>query len=172
MSSFAKSTWPPCHETRGVGNARKPHDTETRARSTAERFKWIEDALASDLPDELKVLAVRIGLHKNNTTGRCDPSEDGLAEGTNKDPRTVRTQRRKLRALGWINYADNRGGRGKKTQHELTKPGPSHVPLSEPAKGDVWIPKGGRVYVLNSDTATSPEPIEPIEPGARSLASR
>jgi hypothetical protein len=98
----------------------------------AARMQWIEDVLASDLDAALKVLAVRIGLHKNDRTGQCDPSKAGLAAGINQSPRTVQRQRQQLRELGWISYDDNRGGRGRRTQHELTKPGHSSVSLSTP----------------------------------------
>src|SRR5262245_14542472 len=146
-------------------------------RARRERMQWIEDVLASDLPDELKVLAARYGLHKNDHTGRCDPSEPGLAKGTNKSERTVRKQRPKLRELGWIAYADNKGGRskngeGKRTQVELTKPGHSYVPLkggikgpipgrsyvplAGQIKGDVSARQGGHVHDLNPVTAMSP----------------
>ena len=100
------------------------------------RFRWIEAVLASRVltPAE-KILAVRLGHHCNDRTGRCDPGEAVLADGCGLCGRYVRMLKRSLKAKGWIRYSENRGGsrngRGISNQYILLM---GHVPSSEPTR--------------------------------------
>jgi Helix-turn-helix domain len=116
--------------------------TADTRRARMEREAWIDDVLASDLPHKFKTLAVRIARYKNDRTGQCNPSVATLAQGIGQSERTVQRWLPELRQCGWIDYTDNRGGLGKSTQFNLTKPRHKCVTLSEPGKGDNPDPKG------------------------------
>jgi hypothetical protein len=116
-------------------------DAKSRERAS-ERQEWIDDLLASDLDDALKVLGVRLARYRNDRTGQCNPAVATLAKGTNKSERTAQRQLRALRERGWIAFPDNRGGKGKSTQYTLTKPRHSYVTVSAPPKGDIQSTKG------------------------------
>jgi hypothetical protein len=112
-------------------------DTKHAARARrAEREQWIDDLLASDLQMKLKVLGVRIARYKNDSTGQCNPSVATLAQGIGQSERTVQRWLKILRAQGWIDYTDNRGGLRKSTQFTLTKPRHKCVTVSTAPKGD------------------------------------
>jgi hypothetical protein len=145
---------------------------ETRARR-ADRFKWIEDVLASELDPALKVLAVRIGLHRNDRTGQCNPSAAALTQGTGNNGkwarRTVQRQLKALRARAWIAYAENRGGRRRSTQYTLTKPRHPDVALSSPVNRDTQRTKLRHTEFKTATprSRTNLRTIENLSAGAR-----
>jgi DNA-binding IscR family transcriptional regulator len=54
------------------------------------RQVWIERVIArTDLSHPVKLIAVRLALHLNLKTGRCDPSYAALASGTGTNRRTA-----------------------------------------------------------------------------------
>lgn len=84
------------------------------------RFEWIEAALKSSaLSEGEKVLAARLGLHLNDETGRCDPSNATLSRGTSFSERHVKKLRASLVRKGWLDFDRNAGGKGRSTQHFL-----------------------------------------------------
>jgi hypothetical protein len=77
-----------------------------------ERDEWIKLMLATDcalLGHGEKLLATRIALHHNVTTGQCNPSMSELGKGTGTCERTVRRTIRKLVQAGWIGVHQSRG---------------------------------------------------------------
>src|ERR1700683_5353232 len=80
------------------------------------RFKWIEDALASqDLTEGEKNFCTRLGLHLNDETGQCFPSDKTLAIGigrlTSADAESTSAdgKRRTRNAMRDIRRLRNRG---------------------------------------------------------------
>jgi hypothetical protein len=68
----------------------------------AERDEWMRAALASDLPHVAARLAVRVALHLNVDTGRCDPSAPMLAAESHVSERSVYRLLDLLEHLGWL----------------------------------------------------------------------
>jgi hypothetical protein len=74
-----------------------------------EREQWICAVLASDLPDVAVRVAVRIAMHLNIKTGRCDPTYATLTAGTGVPRRTLYRKIELLEAAGWIEIKGTRG---------------------------------------------------------------
>jgi hypothetical protein len=76
------------------------------------RFRWMEAVLASrELKAAEKVVALRIALHLNDATGRCDPGEETLAKGIGMTPRYVRHLTGSLRRKLWLDAPVRPGAR-------------------------------------------------------------
>jgi hypothetical protein len=89
----------------------------TQPRTFIERDDWLRAVCASDLPHVTARIAVRIGLHLNVTSGRCDPGIDKIATGSNISERSAYRQVAALRRAGWL--AIRRGG-GRQRSNEYT----------------------------------------------------
>lgn len=72
--------------------SRKSNKTQSEERAL-ERFTWMEAVLAINkikMPHAAARLAITIALHRNNDTGRCDPSYQRLAVKSALSKRSVR----------------------------------------------------------------------------------
>ncbi|GJE43843.1 hypothetical protein AEGHOMDF_3022 [Methylobacterium soli] len=75
-----------------------------------DRERWIAAVLADpEMTAQCKVVAVRLALHHNIGTGRCDPSVDGLAAGACCTSRAVEKAIAFLDKAGWISRSSTRG---------------------------------------------------------------
>jgi hypothetical protein len=127
----------------------------------AERLDWFDKMSNAGLDDAEVRLLLRIGCRRNDVTGQCNPAVATLAQQIRKSPRQVQRMLKKLRALNWINYVDNKGGRGpdglpKTTEFTLTQPG-----QRDSAKQDIQ-PKPGHSSVPLAGPAKEPDDDEPI----------
>lgn len=66
-----------------------PTAKSTQPKTFEERDDWMRSVLASKLPHAAARLAVRIALHLNVDSGRCDPSSPTLAAESNVGERSV-----------------------------------------------------------------------------------
>ncbi|MGY3117898.1 hypothetical protein ACVWXQ_001835 [Bradyrhizobium sp. S3.14.4] len=58
-----------------------------------------------------KLIAMRLALYINVTSGRCDPAVPTLASGTDASKSTVLRAIREMEAAGWLEVTRSRGGR-------------------------------------------------------------
>jgi hypothetical protein len=58
-----------------------------------------------------KAILIRLALHLNLKSGRCDPSIETIAVGVGVEDRAVQTAITKAQALGWLTRHEG-GGRG------------------------------------------------------------
>jgi hypothetical protein len=70
-----------------------------------ERDAWMRAVLASDLSNGVMRLAVRIALHLNVETGRCDPGYDALASELRLSRRSIIRDVAVLEQAGWVSVA-------------------------------------------------------------------
>src|SRR5262249_2160476 len=74
------------------------------------RFRWMEAVLAApDLRPGEKLVALRLGLHRNDQTLICNPSVTKLAKGTRQSWRYVYECLGVLRAGRWITWTERPG---------------------------------------------------------------
>jgi hypothetical protein len=115
-----------------------------------ERDQWVGAVLASDLPDVAVRVAVRIALHLNINTGRCDPTYATLTAGTGVPRRTLYRKIELLEAAGWIEVKGTRGRHA--NQYALLNSATQMAPLnSAKAMAPLNTPNGAK-----SDTSTVP----------------
>jgi hypothetical protein len=99
---------------------------QDRQAKQRERFFWMEQLAASDYTPFIKLVGLRIALHKNDDNGRCFAAYDKLAERVNSKPRSVKRAMAVLARDGWINIKKG-GGSGRANEYQL-------IPRAE--KGD------------------------------------
>jgi hypothetical protein len=63
---------------------------------------WMRALLASEERGVVKLVGLRLALHVNNTTGRCDPSYPTLGKGTNMSSRSAMRAISALAERQWI----------------------------------------------------------------------
>ena len=98
------------------------------------RWAWKRAVLADRrLADRAKLLAtVLVDTFAHCETGRCNPSNETLAETLGKDVRSIRRAVAELRAAGWI---DTRTGRGRGARIAfIFLTGDGSVPIADPRK--------------------------------------
>jgi hypothetical protein len=87
--------------------------------SHAEYFRWIQAVLADPaFTHAQKSILVRLALHLNVKSGRCDPSIETVARGAAVRPRAVQTAFAKAQTLGYLIRHEG-GGRGRTTGYTL-----------------------------------------------------
>ena len=97
------------------------------------RFAWIDAAMASRLKAGPKLVAVRLGLHRNDETLVCNPSVEALVRGTRLSERYVYDCLGELRDGKWIVWQENPGGVRHSNQYLLL---PDNVPATlSPSSG-------------------------------------
>jgi hypothetical protein len=121
-----------------------------------DRDDWIRSLLAvsaDDLSYTAKIVGVRIAMHHNVKTGRCDPDMATLAAGTSMSDRNVRRMLRELEQRGWL-HVEHRGYR-RTNSFELLIP-------SEPETRS-----GDRTHMSaqRPDTAVRSDDARPDNPG-------
>jgi len=95
------------------------------------RFGWLEHVTArADLTPTEKVVLLRLGLHQNRKTGRCDPSYVGLAERCAVTERTAIRGIAKGIAKGLLVRALHGNGHGHRNQYKLVIPNTADERLS------------------------------------------
>jgi hypothetical protein len=112
----------------------KSHSTPRRRQARADphpakistfrqRDIWIEQLLAAkELSHGAKVVAARIALHFNVSTGQCYPSIVRLAQGTGIGERHIPRVLAVLERSGWLGITRSRGGRGYANSFHLITP--------------------------------------------------
>jgi hypothetical protein len=109
------------------------------------RDEWMRAILADKaLSPQAKLIAIRLALHLNIKTGRCNPTYDRLAKGTAYEAqRYVRRIVAQLVAAGWVEIATSRGrhanGYRLKSPANQGLPGPcstraSQAPVETPTR--------------------------------------
>jgi len=113
----------------------------------AERLQWMSDVARSPDLSAIEVrLLVCIASYRNDVTGQCNPGDETLAQQIGRSVRHLQRMLKKQRKIGWINYEDNKGGRGpgglpKTTDFILTQPRHPDVTheQSQPRHPDVAV---------------------------------
>jgi hypothetical protein len=108
--------------------------------SHADRFEWQRNVLANaELTATQKNILIRLALHLNIQTGRCDPSVRTLAKGAGVAERTVQIALAAAETLGCIRRNIG-GGRGNTNAYDLlTQPTErvnADAPFEERVHGD------------------------------------
>lgn len=94
-------------------------------RDVRARSEWMEGLLADPaLADSAKVVALRLALHLNLATGRCDPSVERLAKGSGRQVRAVYSTISLLEQAGWIRRTGRKGRHS--NQYALSRPATLH----------------------------------------------
>jgi hypothetical protein len=87
--------------------------------SHAEHFRWMQAVLADPtLTPTQKVVLIRLALHLNLKSGRCDPSIESLAKGAAVKPRAVQAAVARAQKLGRLSRHEG-GGRGNTNSYTL-----------------------------------------------------
>jgi hypothetical protein len=87
----------------------------------AEHFRWMQAVLAvpnSTFTHAQKTVLVRLALHLNLKTGRCDPSIETIAAGAAVSPRAAQATLATAQQLGWLTRLCG-GGRGNTNSYSL-----------------------------------------------------
>jgi hypothetical protein len=87
----------------------------------AEHFQWMEAVLAapsSTFTHAQKTVLLRLALHRNLKTGRCDPSIEIIAAGSALSSRAVQATFVRAEEFGWLTRLIG-GGRGNTTSYSL-----------------------------------------------------
>jgi hypothetical protein len=85
----------------------------------SERFRWVEAVLADrEFTEKQKNILVRIALHYNVKTQRCDPGIERIAASSNASKRAVKATLAVARARGAI-ATKLGGGRGHTSSYRL-----------------------------------------------------
>jgi hypothetical protein len=88
----------------------------------SERYAWMEGVLAhSELTDAQKLVMIRIALHLNFSSGRCDPGLRTIAAGCRMSERAVRMAVTRAEGLGLLRR-DIGGGAGHTNAYRLAAP--------------------------------------------------
>lgn len=96
-----------------------------------ERYKWMEDILTdTSLGYGDKAVALRLALHQNLKTGRCNPSVQTIAAGVGMRARNAQYKLRNLEQGGWIERRMGGGGPRGTTQYDLVSV-QSNAPLDD-----------------------------------------
>ena len=86
------------------------------------RDDWLRALAGAELSAMTRLIGMRLGLHLNCNTGRCDPSYAGLAceIGTSRSGaiRAIAA----LEASGWIEVDRHGGGRHRRNDFQLITP--------------------------------------------------
>jgi hypothetical protein len=133
------------------------------------RDTWIRQLLAVDggiLSAGAKVVGVRIALHLNVETGRCDPSIGELVAGTGMSESTVRRMIHGLEDGGWLLVDRSRGRHS--NSFELHTPTLSHVeglnPVSDERVEGSNPVSCERVHKTPTLSAVTPQPCQGRHP--------
>lgn len=110
------------------------------------KFEWMECVLAYDhLTAAQKNVAIRIALHRNSATGRCDPSVPTLAKGTSMKDRGVQIAISAIESSGYLKVI-KRGGR-QTNAFELAFPGSNEAGVTSPGvHGGAPLSRDGGVH--------------------------
>ena len=85
----------------------------------AEHFRWMQEVLAERaFTHAQKVILVRLALHLNLKSGRCDPSVETVAIGAAVKARAVQATIAQAQELGWLIRHEG-GGRGNTNSYTL-----------------------------------------------------
>jgi hypothetical protein len=99
-----------------------------------DRMAWMEDVLADPaLSNGEKVVAMRLALHKNVRTSRCDPGIETISKGVAMRSRNVQYTLGRLEERGWIRRRMGGHGPRNTTQYDLLRVHLS-APLNESAR--------------------------------------
>src|SRR5262245_47375049 len=89
---------------------------------TRARYAWMAAVLtAPDFTGTEKAVLQCLAMHRNDQTGRCDPSIDRIARGSAVSARTVKRTLAKAARLSWIDR-DVGGGRRITSRYRLKPP--------------------------------------------------
>jgi DNA-binding MarR family transcriptional regulator len=89
-----------------------PETTQAKhcERAAIGRYDWMAAVLAdAELTQAQRLVAMRVALHLNAKTGRCDPGTRTIAVGTGCDRTTTIRAIKALVARGWITIERSRG---------------------------------------------------------------
>jgi hypothetical protein len=114
--------------------------------SCVNNFAIVGMAYIPSFPNaECRVLLALLA-HRNHDTGRCDPSEDLLAEETRLSVDDVKRAKRALRKRGLVDWQKSKGGRGYRCQYTLplfVHNGGNSAPLTQSTTGANLPPETG-----------------------------
>jgi hypothetical protein len=120
----------------------KPALSEWCRNNALFRFSFINAAMASRLKAGRKLVAVRLGLHRNDATLLCNPEVDTLAKATAMSSRYVYECLGELRKDRWITWLEKPG---RVNCYQLL---PDNVP------GATLNPSSGVWWVAHRDSGT------------------
>ena len=127
--------------------------------SHAEHFRWMQAVLADPaFTHAQKAILVRLALHLNVKSGRCDPSIESLAKGAAVTPRAVQAAITRAQKLGQLGR-DEGGGRGNTNSYALLLKEPdteaetphSGAPFVETLHGDAVFTETLHGQTLNGE---------------------
>lgn len=88
--------------------------------SLFDKAVWIESVLADkSLNSSAKTVAMRLALHHNSTTGRCDPSIPTIAEGVDLSTRMVGKCLAALNEAGFVSWTPGKLNRNRYTLERI-----------------------------------------------------
>jgi hypothetical protein len=138
---------------------------EERRAAWREHDEWMKAVLADvDLTDGEKLVALRLALHKNIKSGRCDPGMDTLAKGAAMTERGARKAVRSLEGKGWITCVLGGHGPEQSNRYQLIRRN-GGSPLDQPeviVRGNGSAAKGEREdeqWSQNGGTAVPPNSV-------------
>jgi hypothetical protein len=100
----------------------EPTEQSLKERNAKERYKWMEAVLAApEFTAAQKAVLMRLALHQNVKTRRCDPSIVGLAAGSAVGDRAVQKTLVVAENRGWIKRHVG-GGRSNRSTYDLRFP--------------------------------------------------
>jgi DNA-binding MarR family transcriptional regulator len=131
-------------------------------------LEWALSIHGQCIGRDARHVLVQLANHHNAKTGRCDPSQLGLAESTGMDKRTVQRRLADLVERGLVGRVVG-GGRGRRSQYVLQLDKGCHCAAVDDAERVAHRPERVAHRRLKGGTLT-PEPVINLEGTSSAVA--